>query len=421
MPHPEVGSYTDIAVDTEEVFSVAPSSEMFHFKFVNHGNSLLQKMNLLREQDCFCDVALQIHNFTFQGHKVVLAASSPFLRDQFLLNDSREVSISVLQSSEIGRQLLLSCYTGILEFPVKELVNYLTAASALQMGHVVERCAQAVSQYLDPTLADIKGVMTFNEVQPCSPSSDGDEFQETVDGFDMDSEDRAYVVKNVPPSIIPSKCKRFFSKSLASSIETSGSNTQDYSTDDSVDQEVVSGDIYMLAAHEIEFQGLASSSPVSEDSQQHDQVQSALISKLMSENFIREHDAILQKPYYCRKCSKVFQHLENYISHVKEHKLYLCLRCGKTFSQKSNLTRHIRVHTGMKPFECPLCKKAFSQKATLQDHVNLHTGIKPHKCNYCAVHFAHKPGLRRHLKDVHRKSSLENTCEKVEALIVDSD
>ncbi|MGH0159086.1 UNVERIFIED_CONTAM: hypothetical protein FKN15_061228 [Acipenser sinensis] len=279
---------------------------MFHFKFVNHGNSLLQKMNLLREQDCFCDVALQIHNFTFQGHKVVLAASSPFLRDQFLLNSSREVSISVLHSSEIGRQLLLSCYTGILEFPVKQLVNCLTAASALQMSHVVEWCAQAVSQYLDPTLTDIKGVMTFNEVQPCSPSSDGDKFQETVDGFDMDS-------------------------------------------------------------------------------------------------------------------SKVFQHLENYISHVKEHRLYLCLRCGKTFSQKSNLTRHIRVHTGMKPFECPLCKKAFSQKATLQDHVNLHTGIKPHKCNYCAVHFAHKPGLRRHLKDVHRKSSLENTCEKVDALIVDSD
>ncbi|MBN3284388.1 K1C18 protein, partial [Polyodon spathula] len=214
-------------------------------------------------------------------------------------------------------------------------------------------------------------------------------------------------------------CERFVSKSLALSVETSGSNTQDYSRDDSIDQEVVSGDVYVLAAQEIEFQGLASSSL--EESLQHDQVQSSLISKLMSENFIREHDAILQKPYYCRKCSKFFQHLENYISHVKEHKMYLCLRCGKTFSQKSNLTRHVRVHTGMKPFECLLCKKAFSQKATLQDHINLHTGIKPHKCNYCAVHFAHKAGLRRHLKDVHRKSSLENTCEEVEALIVDSD
>uniref|UniRef100_W5M4W1 Uncharacterized protein n=1 Tax=Lepisosteus oculatus TaxID=7918 RepID=W5M4W1_LEPOC len=131
-------------------------SDMFHFTFGTHGDSVLQRMNMLREERRFCDVTLRISNSEFHGHKVVLAASSPFLRDQFLLHESREVNVSVLQNAEIGRRLMLSCYTGVLEFPMRELVSYLTAASALQMSHVVERCTQAVSQYLDPTLANLK-------------------------------------------------------------------------------------------------------------------------------------------------------------------------------------------------------------------------------------------------------------------------
>ncbi|XP_039618732.1 zinc finger and BTB domain-containing protein 26-like isoform X1 [Polypterus senegalus] len=406
-----------------EFLVMAPRSNMFCFKFENHGDTVLHKMNLLREQNRFCDVTLQIKNFEFHGHKVVLAASSPFLRDQFLLNDSREVTISVLQSSEISRQLLLSCYTGILEFPMKDLVNYLTAASALQMGHVVEKCTQAVSQYLDPTLAHLQLQKTHkssftDEGEQSSPSID-DTFQGPEDiGIYIDSNDG----KNVKSKCLSEFCFERKYQAFDSSSETTSSHGMNTLVDE-VDQEVISGDIYMLAAHEIEFQGLVSTkySPEEEDRMGQEDVRSPLISKLMTDNHIREYDTILQKPYYCKMCCRMFQHLENYISHMKEHKLYLCLRCGKTFSQKSNLTRHIRVHTGFKPFECSLCKKAFSQKATLQDHINLHTGKKPHKCNYCAVNFAHKPGLRRHLKDIHGKSSLENTSEEVGTVIVDSD
>lgn len=44
--------------------------------------------------------------------------------------------------------LLQSCYTGVLQFNPEEIVNYLTAASYLQMEHIVERCRGALKKYM---------------------------------------------------------------------------------------------------------------------------------------------------------------------------------------------------------------------------------------------------------------------------------
>uniref|UniRef100_A0A671QY13 Zinc finger and SCAN domain-containing protein 2-like n=1 Tax=Sinocyclocheilus anshuiensis TaxID=1608454 RepID=A0A671QY13_9TELE len=86
-----------------------------------------------------------------QVSMLLLAACSAFLRDQFLLNPSSELQqVSMLYSSAVVCELLQSCYTGMLQFSAKEIVNYLTAASYLQMEHVVEKCRGALSQYMQP-------------------------------------------------------------------------------------------------------------------------------------------------------------------------------------------------------------------------------------------------------------------------------
>ncbi|XP_026798188.3 zinc finger and BTB domain-containing protein 12 isoform X3 [Pangasianodon hypophthalmus] len=120
------------------------------FRLPGHSDAALRNMNSLREQRHFCDITIMAGGRQmFRGHKVVLAAGSAFLRDQFLLNPSAELQqVSVLHSSTVIRELLQSCYTGILQFSAKEIVNYLTAASYLQMEHVVEKCRVALSQYL---------------------------------------------------------------------------------------------------------------------------------------------------------------------------------------------------------------------------------------------------------------------------------
>lgn len=54
----------------------------------------------------------------------------------------------MLYSSSVVCDLLLSCYTGVLQFSPEEIVNYLTAASYLQMEHIVELCRGALEKYL---------------------------------------------------------------------------------------------------------------------------------------------------------------------------------------------------------------------------------------------------------------------------------
>lgn len=119
------------------------------FRLPGHGDSTLKHMDSLRSRQHFCDITIMCSdNQIFRGHKVVLAACSPYLRDQFLLNPSSKLQVSMLYSSSVVGDLLLSCYTGVLQFNSKEIVNYLTAASYLQMEHIVERCRGALKKYI---------------------------------------------------------------------------------------------------------------------------------------------------------------------------------------------------------------------------------------------------------------------------------
>lgn len=123
--------------------------EMLCFRLPGHGDTTLKHMNSLRSRQHFCDITIMVsNNQTFKGHKVVLAACSPFLRDQFLLNPSSKLQVSMLYSSTVLCDLLQSCYTGVLQFNPEEIVNYLTAASYLQMEHIVERCRGALKKYV---------------------------------------------------------------------------------------------------------------------------------------------------------------------------------------------------------------------------------------------------------------------------------
>lgn len=378
----------------------------------------------------------------------------------------------------------------LLQVPLRELVSYLTAASALQMSQVVEKCAQAVSQYLSPTLALLKVERQCEEERvhqperswPGTSSRNQDErvmVQSSTSIQDANPEEQGMVVIQCKPSVrqdtkLENKGLREIRENgrvVRAKIESA----EDAACCFNITESEESGGIQPVHTNKLSYQVhrirgalrcklcpptaakdqfpstfkgasiqheevMDNSRNQEEDTGEGQREEDEMFSvasqlqdcgELMDSSLFchsRAHlpkshcsgdemtddtDAILaQRPYLCRKCDRVFQHLESYVGHLKEHRQYLCLVCGKGFTQKSNLTCHVGVHTGVKPFRCPLCHKTFSQKATLQDHFNLHTGEKPHKCSHCAVLFTHKPGLRRHLMEIHGKGSPQSVLEE---------
>ncbi|XP_064420193.1 zinc finger and BTB domain-containing protein 26 [Latimeria chalumnae] len=380
-------------------FTSSKMADFLHFKFENYGDSMLQKMDKLREENKFCDVTVHIDNVKVHGHKVVFAAGSPFLRDQFLLNESDDVQISIFQNSEVGRRILLSCYTGILEFPELELVNYLTVASFLQMGQVVEKCVQALSKFIKPKEQIVgKGIPSELQVnqekrQDISLSSSPSD-PEDDNMYADDSDIQIVKVESIGEvsNVQSSNLQNHFISSAQATLPSS--EPQHSVINSTVESKVTEREGTSLQSVDVT----------------NDDGNALTVKEILASN--RGLDKELQWHHKCPKCTRVFRHLENYAHHLKMHKLFMCLLCGNTFTQKGNLHRHMRVHAGIKPFQCKICGKTFSQKCSLQDHLNLHSGDKPHKCNYCDMVFAHKPVLRKHLKQIHGKNSFDNANER---------
>lgn len=425
-------------------FMMAQNQVILQFHFPTFGDSMLQKMNLLRHQKRFCDVNVRVNQLEVSGHKVVFAAGSSFLRDQFILQqDSREVQISMIQEAEVGRQLLLSCYTGQLEFPELELVNYLTVASFLQMGHIVEQCTQALNKFIKPLSArqldvdvGMKEEGSTSQVQRekersevrTAPRDEEEVMQngnddnnddhgssDVDDGSEDDDGDDDVIIQ--PTSPIQTAGKRRKQGVVESDITIVKVESVSDVAENSITGSLLTSPAVPPALHSPAPQHSLINSTVDSRGSEMAVPPGAAgypLSPLPAEKHgvhQRNYDKPLQWYHQCPKCARVFRQLENYANHLKMHKLFMCLLCGKTFTQKGNLHRHMRVHAGIKPFQCKICGKTFTQKCSLLDHLNLHSGDKPHRCNYCDMVFAHKPVLRKHLKQIHGKNSFDNANE----------
>ncbi|KAJ8286396.1 hypothetical protein GJAV_G00038800 [Gymnothorax javanicus] len=119
-----------------------PETNSFRVEFPDFSCSILQKLNQQRQLGQLCDITVVIQGRHYRAHRAVLAASSPYFCDQVLLKNSMRVVLPDVMHHCVFEGLLQSCYTGCLQLPAGEVVGYLTAASFLQMWHVVDKCTE---------------------------------------------------------------------------------------------------------------------------------------------------------------------------------------------------------------------------------------------------------------------------------------
>ncbi|KAG8184370.1 hypothetical protein JTE90_006773 [Oedothorax gibbosus] len=84
---------------------------------------------------------------------------------------------------------------------------------------------------------------------------------------------------------------------------------------------------------------------------------------------------LLQTPYVCFFCEKLFKKKKKLSWHLKYHTcqtLHLCPVCEKKFRRKRSYTDHMHVHSNEKHFKCAVCGETFKQKVRLQKHKKMH-------------------------------------------------
>lgn len=87
-----------------------------------------------------------------------------------------------------------------------------------------------------------------------------------------------------------------------------------------------------------------------------------------------------------------------------------CKECGSTFPKRGNLARHIQtVHLKLKPFQCEQCLASFGYKNHLKRHQVVHERERGFKCRVCGQIFKGQTQLSRHIQQLHRQNTEDDT------------
>ena len=106
----------------------------------------------------------------------------------------------------------------------------------------------------------------------------------------------------------------------------------------------------------------------------------------------------------CRYITKIFDNLNQHISHHLNKRQFVCEECDKQFHQISGLNNHKRYfHSNERHFVCQQndCKKTFKRNIHLTRHKSRHSSVKSFGCNKCDKRFKINYDLIKHKKTIH--------------------
>ncbi|XP_039510887.1 zinc finger and BTB domain-containing protein 43 [Pimephales promelas] len=397
----------------------------FHVEFPDFSCSLLKKLNQQRQRGQLCDLIVSIGGHQFRAHRAVLAASSPYFCDQVLLKNSARVVLPDVMHPCVFEQLLLSCYTGALSVPSGEVVAFLTAASFLQMWHVVDKCTELlevgnkknsnVGNFNHGSSPKGDGYATDNEDNVQTAGQDlGEDDGLSIpalgtgalesDPDDPSSENGSDATENqcsrpayVPPSIMGHRKKvnikaerqnreACLFEHTANDSDESGHNPNavedcfDEKLDECLDRDRTyeePSDFYGSSMEGFSQAGDELSNPPSKD-----ELQLEGSADVPQDEAAAVDGGLKEQTSHSGFASVVY-------------KLYPC-QCGKSFTHKSQRDRHMSMHLGLRPFGCAVCGKSFKMKHHLVGHMKIHTGIKPYECSLCSKRFMWRDSFNRH-------------------------
>ncbi|XP_046683546.1 kelch-like ECH-associated protein 1B [Homalodisca vitripennis] len=125
-------------------------------------------MNMMRSHNLLTDIILEVGSESFQAHKVVLAAASPYFKAMFtgglMECGMTKVKLQGVNPTAMAK-IIVFMYTGTIRVTEPTVCQVLPAATMLQVANVVEACCTFLERQLDPTNAI--GIAAFAEQHGC--------------------------------------------------------------------------------------------------------------------------------------------------------------------------------------------------------------------------------------------------------------
>uniref|UniRef100_A0A2M4AE20 BTB domain-containing protein n=1 Tax=Anopheles triannulatus TaxID=58253 RepID=A0A2M4AE20_9DIPT len=150
--------------------STAPKEDLGDMTFFmpNFSREVLKMMFMMRSHHMLTDVALEVEQETFNAHKVVLSAASPYFKAMFTGGlkecEMARVKLQGVCPTAMAR-ILFFMYTGHIRVTELTVCQLLPAATMFQVPSVIDACCEFLERQLDPTNAI--GIANFAEQHGC--------------------------------------------------------------------------------------------------------------------------------------------------------------------------------------------------------------------------------------------------------------
>ncbi|XP_069497218.1 zinc finger and BTB domain-containing protein 37 isoform X1 [Ambystoma mexicanum] len=400
-------------------------------------NSVLSHLNQLRMQGRLCDIVVNVQGQSFRAHKVVLAASSPYFRDHMSLSEMSAVSLSVIKNPTVFERLLSFCYTGRICLQLADIISYLTAASFLQMQHVIDKCTQIlegihfkisseeteqelncpksaerpleshrVSQSLSPRHSTPRGsrhgqVSTVLDIRELSPPEESTSPQIIEQSSDAEGRE---------PILRINRVGQWY-------VETGAADRSGRSEDD-----VQVGDGLRIKTENMEEWLGAENQPSGEDGSSAEEVTAMVIdttghgsgsqeSYTLGSSGIKvarptssEMDRFSPSGSAVAKTERYRAKSESPV-HTDEPKQHSSQGDESSVGGVSGYVEYLREQEVSERWfrynprlTCIYCAKSFNQKGSLDRHMRLHMGITPFVCRMCGKKYTRKDQLEYHIR-----------------------
>ncbi|XP_048875904.1 zinc finger and BTB domain-containing protein 43-like [Brienomyrus brachyistius] len=415
---------------------MASEPNSFHVDFPDFSSNVLKRLNQQRQLGQLCDITVVLQGQQYRAHRAVLAASSSYFCDQVLLKNSQQVVLPDVMQARVFESLLQSCYTGVLQLPAGEVVGFLTAASFLQMWHVVGKCTELLGGgpaklCLSPTLGHsfLGGGSGYD-----SPIEDldGEDFGRVVEY--VDGEVERVMVSSCSPKVpeagsqakgSASSAQECLSRGRISHLGNSLGNQQARA----VDAQPGGGE------HEETGDGGGLQDARLHEGAGKEKFELCAIQPADNNTEVNLEDELernlnggqpYKSPPDCFKASVNANSTDTAEDYPDSQGQELGMTAGvgdqrdgplasPTGLQKeitssttvlprrdrgsshSSLQEHKEPRPALRPYACAICGRVFRLKRHLLAHVRVHVDVTPHKCHVCGERFRSKDRFGRHL------------------------